>query len=226
MATRRQIIAAAFVAPTIALPSAVSAAIVAPTGPSARWYAALARMREASDKVSAFYKSVYTPHHEDLQRRIGEAEADLERRVAAIPHYETRQQIMLPSGERRSLSTAIQIDVLVAADFDRRRHDLSGEDPEYAACCMELHPQAVRRANAEKALRENFAAPEIDPQIWAECERLEAASLAAWNSVVCFEAENLSNLIAKIEYLRSEDCEVDHAELLADLARIYGSAQA
>ena len=186
-------------------------------GPSAEWHNAIAAMCAASEKLNLFYKHTYVPVRDHWKRTVAEAEADLERRVAAIPHYETRQTFAMPSGESRSMSTAIQIDVLVAADFFRRRANLSREDADYAACCLELHPEAVRREEAEQAIRDSFTPPLFDPIVEAESDRLESESHTAWEGVTRFKASALPDLVAKITYLKSEDCEIDHDELLADL---------
>ena len=194
--------------------------------PSADWHVAMTAMTAANEAVDTFYKQTYGPARDHWKRLVAEAEADLERRVLAIPHYKTIHTFSLPSGESRSMSTAIQIDRLVAADFHRRRANLSAEDADYAACCLELHPEAVRREESEKAMRDGFIPPAFDPLVEAESDRLENSSHAAWEAVTRFKAATLPDLVAKITYLKSEDCEIDHDELLSDLARIFGEGRA
>jgi hypothetical protein len=118
------------------------------------------------------------------------------------------------------------MDRQVAANFYRRRADLSLEDADFAACCLELHPEAVRREEAEKALRDAFVRPAFDPVMEAESDRLDADSYAAWDGVVRFNAATMADLVAKIDFLKSHDCEIDHDELLADLARVFGGSAA
>ncbi|MFY9350516.1 MAG: hypothetical protein WBL20_19215 [Sphingobium sp.] len=223
MTTRRQLLAAAIAAPAITLPSVSHATITA--GTSAEWKSAKAAAAAACERMNRFHTDVYMPARDRWLSTVANAEADLERRIEAIPHYTTARTIEMTGGGRRSMSTAFQMDVLVAADFNRRRDDLGREDADLVACCLELHPEAVRRREAEAAMRESFIKPEIDPAVWAECERLESESNKAWERVAFFKAATLPDLTAKINFLKSEECPIEHDDLLADLARIFGEAR-
>lgn len=207
MTTRRQLLAAAIAAP------------------SPEWQSAIAESKAALGRLEAFHAGIYEPYRKQWLEMVADAEADLERRVAAIPHYETHQTFALSDGGSRSMSTAIQIDVLVAADFNRRRADLSREDADYAACCLELHPEAERRKAIEKEMRDSFVRPEFDPAVMAENSRLENESCDAWERVAFFKATTLPDLLAKVAFLKAEDCPIDHDQMLADLARVFGEAR-
>lgn len=67
-------------------------------------------------------------------------------------------------------------------------------------------------------------AGKIPAEIGAEEKRLETESYAAFRAVANFKAATPGDIFAKIEFLKSRECEIDHDQMLADLRRVFGWA--
>lgn len=224
MTTRRQVLAAAIAAPIAVIPMTANAApsfICAPTAPSADWIAHLTRLEDAAERATSYHDGVFSPAFEAWKTVSRDAMKELERQIDAIPHYETQALVDIAHGGKRTLSTAYQSDVLIAERFNRHPN-LAGEDPSLVRCCAELHPQALARSRRADELRRDFVPPKIDQAIWSENKRLEEESGAAFRAVIEFEPRSINDLVAKVTFLKEQDLEIDHDEMLADLARVFG----
>lgn len=64
----------------------------------------------------------------------------------------------------------------------------------------------------------------IPTYIRDEDKRLEDAAYAAFREVSDFAAATPADLVAKIEFLKDRDIDIDHDRLLADLRRVFGES--
>lgn len=62
----------------------------------------------------------------------------------------------------------------------------------------------------------------VPPKIAAEEKRLDGISASAFCAVADFKASTPADIIAKIEFHKSRDCELLHDHMLADLRRVFG----
>lgn len=77
---------------------------------------------------------------------------------------------------------------------------------------------------AEDQFQRAVVAGSKSPEIAREEKRLQDASHAAFKAVYNFAAATPVDLIAKIEFLKSRDIDIDHDQMLADLRRVFGEA--
>lgn len=217
--SRRSFLAAAALAPVVIAAPVAHAAVQSPmSGPSLAWQAAMARWKAADAEAAAYHDRIYYPAFQAWRQSIADQEADLERRIEAIPHYLTKTQIGGDDG-RWSLSTADRQYVNLAKQWATRT-DLHREDPDFVKALAELLPEAKAREERIAAMRQSTVAPELDAGIEAENERLELIEAAAHEELTGYKASTLADLIAKVSFLKEIDGQIDHDDLLADLERI------
>ena len=227
MTDRRAFLAAALAAPVAivapavaAAPSAISSPLSAGTTPA--WNTALRRWKEAEAAAAAFYDQTYGPAFSAWIERVKEQEADLERRIAAVPHYVTKAQTGMPSN-RFSLSTEDEWYAGLGRRFAWRiasGDDMSLEDPEFVECCLELAPAAKERDDKVKRMRDSFAPEQFSQALEDEYGKFDDADADAYGALIGFEATTLADLTAKIAFMKERGCDIDHDDLLADLSRI------
>lgn len=223
MTTRRQVLAAALAAPAIILPVAVQASpalVCATIEASPQWQSAVAAMDAAQAKFDAYYKATYEPAWNARKQQRHDEEWELQRQIDAIPHYTTELSYATADGGIAHMTSANGLHVRLAMSMAGE----AGVD-DYAQCCRELFKGIGKRIMQEHEIREGFTfspALEMPADIDAEHDRLEAANHAAWRAVVDFPSSSPGDLIAKVMFLKAQDAELDHDDLLADLARIFG----
>lgn len=228
MATRREILAAAIAAPALATPAVACAA---PTfaclsmSVSPQWQDAVAQMDAASAAYDAYYDATYEPAWEAAKELASRPDEQLQRRLDAIPHYTTSLAYETADGNLVHMTTANKRQVSVAIGSAH----LTVES-DYVLCCRELVRLIGQRISQERDIKAEFQRPKvypaqmIAPEIEREEKRLEQASHAAFKAVYNFAAATPVDLIAKIEFLKSRDIDIDHDQMLADLRRVFGEA--
>lgn len=226
MTTRRQVLAAAIAAPIASAPVGAFAAtnfVCAPMEATPQWHAAVKAMDAARDAYDAYYKTIYEPAFNARKQKRHDEEAELQRRINAIPHYTTSKSYASQSGVDTFMSTRNTMDVRVALDhFNSTQHA-----DDFIACCRELFQAICQRIAQEHEIKEGFTFSEVadmPADIEAEHDRLENLNYAAFRAVTEFEAATPGDLMTKVAFLKEHDCEIDHAEMLADLARVFGRA--
>lgn len=226
MATRREILAAAIAAPALAAPAVVCAAptfACLPMAVSPEWQNAVAQMDAASAAYDAYYEAIYEPAWEAAKERSSQADEQLQRRLDAIPHYTTSLAYKTADGHLAHLTTANKQHVSAAIGSA----DLAVAD-DYVLCCRELVLLIGKRIFQESDIKAEFEQPKvypaqlIPPEIAREEKRLQDASHAAFKAVYDFSAATPADLIAKIEFLKARDIDIDHDQMLADLRRVFG----
>ena len=226
MATRREILAAAIAAPALASPAVACAA---PTfaclsmAVSPQWQDAVARMDAASAAHDAYYEATYEPAWETAKAAARQADESLQRRLDAIPHYTTSLAYETADGNFAHMTTANRFDIGRAIG-GAQLTDLS----DYVSCCREMVSLINKRMDEQDRVKAEFEQPKvhpaqlISPEIAREEKRLEDASHAAFKAVYNFAAAAPADLIAKIEFLKARDIDIDHDQMLADLRRVFG----
>jgi len=222
MTTRRQVLAAAIAAPIVIAPAAAAAPMFAcaTLETSPQWRTAVANQRSAQAAYDAYYAQVFEPAHNLRKQKRHDEEWELQRQIDAIPHHTTTATFDSMSGPR-SMTTHSAVDVRMALGSVARPYD----DADLQTCCEELFRAIGKRISAESEIRNNFSFSADDAMpaaISGEHDRLESLSYQAYREVTDFEASTPGDLIAKITFLQSIDCELEHEEVLADLARIFG----
>ncbi|QJR01157.1 hypothetical protein HH800_02440 [Sphingobium yanoikuyae] len=228
MATRREILAAAIAAPALAAPAVARAApafACLPMAVSPEWQGAVARMDAASAAHDAYYEATYEPAWETAKATARQADEQLQRRLDAIPHYTTSLAYETADGNLMHMTTANRLDI------GRAIGGAQLTDPsDYVSCCREMVSLINKRMDEQDRVRAEFEqskvypAQLISPEIAREEKRLGDASHAAFKAVYNFAAAAPADLIAKIEFLKSRDIDIDHDQMLADLRRVFGEA--
>lgn len=228
MATRREILAAAIVAPALATPAVACAA---PTfaclsmSVSPQWQDAVAQMDASSAAYDAYYDATYEPAWEAAKATARQADEELQRRLDAVPHYTTSLAYESADGNLVHMTTANRLDIGHAIG-GALLTDLS----DYVSCCREMVSLINKRMDEQDRVKAEFDHPKvypaqlISPEIAREEKRLQDASHAAFKEVYDFAAATLADLIAKIEFLKARDIDIDHDQMLADLRRVFGEA--
>lgn len=191
-------------------------------GTSPQWNAVLARFNAAAAKAAAFYRTNYEPILNAQAQRQREQEAELQRQIDAIPHYTTTRSYESAEGPQVNMTTANASHVRAALDS----WALKGTD-DFVECCRELFKAISKRFAQEHEIRECFVfspSADIPSDIKAKYNRLGKASGSAFRAVLEFQARSAADLIAKVQFLKEQDCDVDHDDLLADLFRLVGEA--
>lgn len=227
MATRRQILRAALVASAFSVPTVASAAmglICIPNGTSAEWVAALERMKATQAVAHAYYTQTYEPAYDASRRQRREQEAELQARIDAIPHYTTTRTYETDRGLNVAMTTAKPLHVRLALDF------VGTNDPtdDFVECCHELFKAVSQRLRQEQEIRDRFifeVEGEVPPVIKAEHEWLSDISHAAFRAVCHFQPRNPADLIAKVEFLKEQETDIDPDDMLADLRALFGEAR-
>lgn len=228
MATRREILAAAIAAPALATPAVACAT---PTfaclsmAVSPQWQDAVAQMHAASAAYDAYYEATYEPAWETAKERAGHADEQLQRRLDAIPHYTTSLAYETADGNLMHMTTANRLDIWRAIGGAQLT------DPsDYVSCCREMVSLINKRMDEQDRVKAEFEQPKvypaqlISPEITREEKRLQDASHAAFKAVYDFAAASPGDLIAKIEFLKARDIDIDHGQMLSDLRRVFGEA--
>lgn len=96
-------------------------------------------------------------------------------------------------------------------------------EPAWKAACAER--EALERQREIQGIPVPFPAIVAPAQIEAEHKRLEDANYAAFKRVADFEPTTAGDLIAKVEFTKSQEVELDPDQMLADLHRVFGGAQ-
>lgn len=228
MATRREILAAAIAAPALAAPAVACAAptfACMPMAVSPQWQDAVARMDAASEAHDAYYEATYEPAWETAKATARQADEELQRRLDAVPHYTTSLAYETADGNLMHMTTANRLDI------GRAIGGAQLTDPsDYVSCCREMVSLINKRMDEQDRVKAEFEQPKvypaqlIPPEIAREEKRLEGASHAAFKDVYNFAAAAPADLIAKIEFLKSRDIDIDHDQMLADLRRVFGEA--
>lgn len=210
----------------IAMPAAASAPtglICTPLATTPQWQSAVKAMEAASDAYDAYFKAIYEPMWSARRQKLTDEEAELQRRIDAIPHYTTTSSYETADGAMVHMTTADSFHVRLAMSMVG---DAGVDD--YAQCCHELFIKGIgKRIMREQEIRKGFTFSELadtPADIEAEHDRLEKASYAAWCAVADFEAATPGDLIAKVTVLQAQDANLDHDEMLADLRRVFGEA--
>lgn len=228
MATRREILAAAIAAPALAAPAVACAAptfACLPMAVSPQWQDAVARMDAASATHDAYYEATYEPAWEAAKATARQADEELQRRLDAVPHYTTSLAYETADGNFAHMTTANRLDIGRAIG-GAQLTDLS----DYVSCCREMVSLINKRMDEQDRVKAEFDQPKIypaqliSPEIAREEKRLEDASHAAFKAVYNFAAATPADLIAKIEFLKARDIDIDHDQMLADLRRVFGEA--
>ncbi len=228
MATRREILAAAIAAPALAAPAVACAAptfACLPMAVSPQWQDAIARMDAASAAYDAYYDATYEPAWEAAKELASRPDEQLQRRLDAIPHYTTSLAYETADGNLAHMTTANRLDIGRAIG-GAQLTDLS----DYVSCCREMVSLINKRMDEQDRVKAEFDQPKIypaqliSPEIAREEKRLEDASHAAFKAVYNFAAATPADLIAKIEFLKARDIDIDHDQMLADLRRVFGEA--
>jgi len=216
----------ALAAITTGLPTLAYAApslVCAPLEPTMEWQAAVKAMDAARAAYDAYYNDIYEPVFNARRQQRSDEEAELQRRIDAIPHYTTTSSYETADGAMVHLTTADSLCVRLAMSMVG---DAGVDD--YAQCCHELFIKGIgKRIMREQEIRKGFTFSELadtPADIEAEHDRLEKASYAAWCAVADFEAATPGDLIAKVTVLKAQDANLDHDEMLADLRRVFGEA--
>jgi hypothetical protein len=228
MATRREILVAAIAAPALAAPAVACAAptfACMPMAVSPQWQDAVARMDAASEAHDAYYEATYEPAWETAKATARQADEELQRRLDAVPHYTTSLAYETADGNLMHMTTANRLDI------GRAIGGAQLTDPsDYVSCCREMVSLINKRMDEQDRVKAEFEQPKvypaqlIPPEIAREEKRLEGASHAAFKDVYNFAAAAPADLIAKIEFLKSRDIDIDHDQMLADLRRVFGEA--
>lgn len=210
--SRRDAMRALAIVPTlIAAPAIANVAtglVCTPTGISAGMTTALAAYRHA-EKVSASYDdTVYGPPHKAWREAVD-----------AIPHHVT--QGYQANGGWTHMSTRTTRHLAVAKTV-MKEPALWDHSPEYQAACAELLKASCQREQEEARLRARY---NIDA-LYDESVRLSDKSYEALRAVEEYPVETLTDLIAKIDFIKETGGTVDADELLGDLCRIAGEALA
>ena len=228
MTTRRQLLAAAVAAPIAAVPASAAPMFSChPVAPSPEWLAASNKLELASAAHDAYYYTVFDPLWDAAREREMAADAELKRQIDAIPHYTTQRSYLSADDLPIHMTTESRVDVRIALGF---AEDILPEHDDFRECCRELAGAIGKRMEQEHAIKEAFPkthmdiASQIPADIRAEEKRLETESHAAFGVVANFRAATPGDLIAKVEFLKSQDCEIDHDQMLADLRRVFGGA--
>src|SRR5690242_11241623 len=96
--SRRDVMRALAIVPAvIAAPAVASTALAARNTTSLEWNQALARHSAARDAADRYCETVYRPAWETWRRAVENRQEDIERRIAAVPHYITKAQTGMPS---------------------------------------------------------------------------------------------------------------------------------
>ena len=226
MATRREILAAAIAAPALAAPAVACAA---PTfaclsmAVSPQWQDAVARMDAASAAHDAYYEATYEPAWEAAKATARQVDEELQRRLDAVPHYTTSLAYETADGKLAHMTTANRLDIGRAIG-GAQLTDLS----DYVSCCREMVSLINKRMDEQDRVKAEFEqlkvypAQLIPPEIAREEKRLQDASHAAFKDVYSFAAATPADLIAKTEFLKARDIDIDHDQMLADLRRVFG----
>ncbi|WP_311270516.1 hypothetical protein [Sphingobium sp. WCS2017Hpa-17] len=228
MTTRRQLLAAAVAAPIVAVPASAAPMFSChPVGPSSEWLAASEKMEIASAAYDTYFDTFFEPLWDAAREREMAADAELKRQIDAIPHYTTLRSYLSADDLPIHMTTESRADVRIALGF---AEDILPEHDDFRECCRELVGAIGKRLEQEHAIKDAFPkahmdiASHIPADIRAEEKRLETESYAAFRAVANFQAATPGDLIAKIEFLKSQDCEIDHDQMLADLRRVFGWA--
>lgn len=224
MATRREVLAATIAAPILAVPTAAQASVglvCQPTIPGPEWNAALARLRAAEAAVSAYYATVFDPAYEAEKRQ----EEMVQALVDAVPHYTTKATFETTGKGIIPLTSARRDHVSLAKEFVANPEGIMSEGEalnDWRRAARELN-DAVDRRDAEiaKIKADNPLRP-VPQSIRDGLDQVEQASYEAFSAVVDFPAATVADLRAKIEYCKSADCDLEHDQMLADLARVFG----
>ena len=191
---------------------------------SAKWNAVRRLLSKAEAAADAYYESTYGPAWQARNKRREEQAAELQRQIDAVPHYTTTSSYKSAKGEMVSMTTADRLHTKVALD-----HHLSNQKDDFIECCRELFRAISERFVEAQKIRDGFVAlpiPEIAPHIEAKYRRLEKARDAAYQRVLDFKPRSHADLIAKVEFLKEHDCEINHDDLLSALACISTAASA
>ncbi|WP_341897353.1 hypothetical protein [Sphingobium sp. YR657] len=190
--------------------------------PTQAWDDAVETWRQTDAARRAYGEEIFDPAWDAAQQQRQTEERELQRQIDEIPHYTTVLSHKAASGTRH-MSTGNPVDVRAAMVF----HGYDDEE-DFTLCCRELVRGIGHRFAAEQEIRDRFEFSHdgpFDPAIDAEMKRLEQLDQPAWDAVIRFPAVTLGDLVAKVEFLQSQECDVDHAELLTDLTRIWNVGQ-
>ncbi|KZC82907.1 hypothetical protein AYR46_03100 [Sphingobium yanoikuyae] len=182
-------------------------------------------MDAASAAHDAYYEATYEPAWETAKAAARQAEEKLQRRLDAVPHYTTSLAYETADGNFAHMTTANRLDIGRAIG-GAQLTDAS----DYVSCCREMVSLINKRMDEQDRVKAEFEQPKvypaqlIPPEIAREEKRLQDASHAAFKDVYSFAAATPADLIAKIEFLKSRDIDIDHDQMLADLRRVFGEA--
>lgn len=190
--------------------------------PTAAWIAAATgwQLSDAARKI--YVKETWGPAWDaTINARVAD-EQKLQSQIATIPHFTTEISYESSDGEAVHMTTANDLDIRAAMSGAT-----GADDDNFRRCCRDLIRGIGARFAAEQEIREQFEfgpGRQIDPTIEAEMDRLDGIAQEAWDVLVKFPAGTPGDLLAKTEFLQSLDVEVDHAELMIDILRIWGGA--
>lgn len=183
------------------------------------WSEVLEVWQKADAARRAYGEEIFDPAWDAAHQQRQAEERALQRLIDEIPHYTTERTYVAEAG-RRHMSTSSQVDVRAALTFHQ-----DDDDGEFTLCCRELVRGIGKRFAAEQEIRDNFEfshAGPFDPAIEREMRRLEQLEQQAWDAVAKFPVATPGDFVAKIKFLRSQGCGENHADVQADLARIWG----
>lgn len=226
--SRRDVMRALAILPAmIAMPAAASAPtglICTPLATTPQWQSAVKAMEAASDAYDAYYKAIYEPIWNARRQPLSDEEAELQRRIDAVPHYSTERTYLSEDGTPARMTTRNNAEVRAALGFV---DDIESENDDYRECARELLSLFGKRCAQEHEIKKGFVFSELadmPADIEVEHDRLEKAGAETWRAVAEFEAATPGDLIAKVAFLKTQDDNLDPDEMLADLRRVFGEA--
>lgn len=191
--------------------------------PTIAWISAMDAWRTSDAARKAYGDEVWKPAWDAAESQRLADEHQLQCQIATIPHFTTETAYESADGEMVHMTTATDLHIRAAMSGAT-----GSEDDNFRRCCRELIQGIAARFVAEQEIRDRFEfnpGRELDPAVDAEMTRLEQIDHEAWEALTRFPAATLGELVAKTEFLRSLDCEIDHNELLADLTRIWNGGR-
>lgn len=198
----------------------VPAAIAAPTAAAAAMCGRSSSLpsRAITDAIAAYHKAA-AYENEWHDRAYAPVWKACKGEVEAIPHLQTETRHEA-GGKLIQWSTdnlANQTEAHMCRKVIGEGHRLAGS---YRQLVEEFEEKMEWRAAEQRRIEQHHGMDALD----AEQERLTDLSYAAMKSVDDFPVTTLADLIAKTQFGKETDGQIDHDALIADLRRIAGEA--
>lgn len=210
--SRRDVMRALAIVPAVIAAPAAAAAMCgrSPSLPSRAITDAIAAYHKAAAYENEWHDRAYAPVWKACK-----AEGE------AIPHLQTKTRHEA-GGKLIQWSTdnlANQTEARMCRKVIGEGHRLAGS---YRQLVEEFEEKMEWRAAEQRRIEQRHGMDALD----AEQERITDLSYAAMKAVDDFPVTTLADLMAKTEFGKETDGQIDHEALLADLRRIAGRAMA